>query len=127
MPTPEYFFIDDDEDDRDFFCSAVQNINSNINCNFAKDGIEGIAYLKAHQAWVPNGIFIDMNMPKIDGKQCLMEIREIQELKDVPIYIYSTSGSTKLIDELLSLGATEFLIKPVTMSALESMLRRIIG
>lgn len=127
MPTHrKCFFIDDDEDDRDFFCTAIQTIDPEIECLFAKDGNEAIKTLTEQTDLIPDFIFIDMNMPMVDGKQCLIEIRKIDRLDDVPVYIYSTSGTTRLIDEILSLGAKEFLIKPTSMFALEQMLRTIV-
>lgn len=126
MPAPKRcYFIDDDEDDHDFFCTATQTIDPAIECQFAKDGIEAIDKL-THTSLTPDYIFIDMNMPRMDGKQCLMEIRKINRLNSVPVYIYSTSGTPGLIDEILQLGAKEFLIKPTNMHALEQLLRRIL-
>ena len=128
MPTTrKCLFIDDDEDDRDFFCSAVQSIDTTIDCRFAKDGEQALIQLSTDPFLIPDFIFIDMNMPMIDGKQCLAEIRKINRLDHVPVYIYSTSGTAKLIDEVLALGAKEFLIKPSSMPALEEMLREIIA
>lgn len=127
MPTHrKCFFIDDDEDDRDFFCTAVHTIDSTIECLFAKDGEQALNKLLAQPSLIPDYIFIDMNMPMMDGKQCLTEIRRIDRLDDVPVYIYSTSGTTKLIHEVLEIGAKEFLIKPSSMTALEQMLRAIV-
>lgn len=120
------FFIDDDEDDRDFFCSAIQAIDDSIECVFAKDGQQALNKLQTEPTLIPDFIFIDMNMPLIDGKQCLAEIRKIDRLDRVPVYIYSTSGSDKLINEVLDIGAKEFLIKPSSMGALEQMLRAIV-
>lgn len=127
MPThKKCFFIDDDEDDRDFFCSAIQAIDPSIECIFAKDGQQALNKLQTEPTLVPDFIFIDMNMPMIDGKQCLAEIRKIARLDQVPVYIYSTSGSEKLVNEVLDIGAEEFLIKPSSMGALEQMLRAIV-
>lgn len=120
------FFIDDDEDDRDFFCTAVQTIDPSIECIFAKDGEQALKQLLNDITLVPDFIFIDMNMPMMDGKQCLTEIRKIERLDHVPSYIYSTSGSAKIINDVLTLGAKGFLIKPSSMGALEQMLRALL-
>lgn len=119
------YFIDDDEDDHDFFCTATQAIDPAIECLFAKSGIEAVDNL-TQTSLTPDYIFIDMNMPRMDGKQCLTEIRKINRLNAVPVYIYSTSGTPGLIDEILQMGAKEFLIKPTNMHALEQLLRRIL-
>jgi len=119
------FFIDDDEDDRDFFCTAMQTINPDMECVFAKDGTHALEQLTT-TSLVPDYIFIDMNMPLMDGKQCLAAIKKIEHLKNVPVYIYSTSGSPRLIEEILAMGAIEFLIKPTSMNALEHLLKEIV-
>jgi len=128
MPlTKKCFFIDDDEDDRDFFCTAMTEIDASIECLFAKDGIDAIQQLTKDESLLPNHIFIDMNMPLMDGKQCLETIKTIQRLQQVPVYIYSTSGTPKLVDEVLASGAEDFLIKPSNMADLISMLRQIVN
>jgi CheY-like chemotaxis protein len=119
------FFIDDDEDDRDFFCTAIQTLDSDIECTFAKDGTDAIEQL-TNSDFTPDYIFIDMNMPLMDGKQCLAAIKDIERLNGVAVYIYSTSGSPKLIEEILAMGAREFLIKPTSMNALEHLLKEIV-
>ncbi|SCY08336.1 response regulator [Flavobacterium caeni] len=119
------FFIDDDEDDRDFFCAAIQEIDPTIKCVFATDGIDAMSQLHAGE-WVPDYIFVDMNMPLMDGKQCLVEIKKIQRLQNVPTYLYSTSSNPKLVAEILDMGATDFLIKPTSMVALEHLLKEIV-
>ncbi|GEP51754.1 hypothetical protein FNO01nite_24260 [Flavobacterium noncentrifugens] len=121
------FFIDDDEDDRDFFCTAMTEIDDSIECFFAKDGVDAIDQLTKNAYMVPNHIFIDMNMPLMDGKQCLQTIKKIERLKEVPVYIYSTSGSPKLVEEVLASGAKDFLIKPSNMAELVAMLRQIVN
>ena len=120
------FFIDDDEDDRDFFCLAIQAISPDMECVFAKDGVHAIEELQKDPLFIPDFIFIDMNMPMMDGKQCLTAIRRIERLNNIPVYIYSTSGTPKLISEILALGAKEFLLKPTNMNALEQLLKGIV-
>ncbi len=120
------FVVDDDEDDRDFFCTAIQAIDPEIRCMFAKDGLDAIAQLERSET-LPDHIFIDMNMPLMDGRQCLAEIKKMPRMRSVPTYIYSTSGSPKLIDEIRAMGANEFLIKPTSMGALENLLKEIVA
>jgi|SRR6218665_1193920 len=127
QPSRKCFFIDDDEDDRDFFCTAMTEIDAAIECLFAKDGIDAIDQLTKDEFLVPDYIFIDMNMPLMDGKECLEKIKTIKRLDQIPVYIYSTSSSPKLVDEVLASGATDFLIKPSNMDDLILMLRQIVN
>lgn len=128
MPlTKQCFFIDDDEDDRDFFCTAMTEIDPGIECFFAKDGLDAINQLKNNLSLSPDHIFIDMNMPLMDGKECLQAIKMIDRLKQIPVFIYSTAASPKLVEEVLAAGAKDFLLKPSSMADLISMLRKIVN
>ena len=121
------FFIDDDEDDRDFFCTAMQQIDESIECIFAKDGVNAVNQLTENESFIPDYIFIDMNMPLMDGRQCLETIKKIERLNKIPVYIYSTSGSPKLVEQVMNAGAKDFLIKPSSMPELTKMLKEIVG
>jgi len=121
------FFIDDDEDDRDFFCTAMQQIDESIECIFAKDGVNAVNQLTENESFIPDYIFIDMNMPLMDGRQCLETIKKIERLNNIPVYIYSTSGSPKLVEQVMNAGAKDFLIKPSSMPELTKMLKEIVG
>jgi len=121
------FFIDDDEDDRDFFCTAMQQIDDSIECIFAKDGVNAVNQLTENESFIPDYIFIDMNMPLMDGRQCLETIKKIERLNNIPVYIYSTSGSPKLVEQVMNAGAKDFLIKPSSMPELTKMLKEIVG
>lgn len=117
------FFIDDDEDDREFLCAAVESIDDSIECVFAKDGPNAIELIANDLNFVPTLIFIDMNMPLMDGLEVLEKIGQFTNLNDVPKYLYSTSSSQTLIDQALEMGATEFLLKPSSMNELTELLR----
>jgi CheY-like chemotaxis protein len=119
-------FIDDDADDQDFFCGAAQNIDPSIECIFADDGVQAISKLESNQLLVPDFIFIDMNMPKMNGRECLSEIRKMQRLNDVAVYMYSTAAAPKVTEEMLQLGATDFLIKPSNINDLQQLLEKIL-
>jgi DNA-binding response OmpR family regulator len=61
---------------------------------------------------MPEYIFLDLNMPRMNGKQCLAEIKRIKKLSDVPVIIYSTSKLESDITETRKLGATYYMTKP---------------
>lgn len=126
MAFPKHcFFIDDDTDDQDFFCAAALKINPEINCVFAQNGIEAIAKLQ-DDTFVPDVIFIDMNMPLMGGRETLEEIRKIERLNQTAIYVYSTGVSPAVSKQMLALGATDFLIKPSNMNDLQQLLQKIL-
>ena len=123
---PTVFLIDDDTDDQEIFSHAMMKANSNAHCVFASDGIKALDKLKENTSFVPDFIFIDMNMPRMNGQQCLAEIKKIDRLRDVPVYMYSTSTDPANIEENKRLGATDFIVKPSDVDDLIQILKRII-
>jgi len=121
-----FFLIDDDIDDQEIFGLAIEDVNAKIKCEIANDGREALDILLADEAFTPDFIFLDLNMPRISGKECLVEMRKIPRLQHVPIYIYSTSSSDKDKTETNSLGATGFITKPYKIDDLVEILSEII-
>jgi len=122
-----FFLIDDDIDDREIFTLALKDIDSSIKCTTAKDGAEALDFIENNKDFIPDFIFLDLNMPRINGKECLVEMRKIARLQNMPIYIYTTSSSDKDKLELLNMGATGFITKPYTIKKLVEILSQIIS
>lgn len=116
------FLVDDDPDDQEIFMSALQELNESIQCVTANNGVEALEKLDPDKSFVPDFIFLDLNMPMMDGKQCLAEIKKIPSLSHVPIVIYSTSSSPDDINETRRLGVSSFLTKPSSFSGLIKLL-----
>ena len=66
--------IDDDQDDQELFLMALERVDSQIKCSVANNGVEGLAALSDH-FYTPTHIFLDINMPKMNGIECLQRIR----------------------------------------------------
>ena len=103
--------VDDDQEDREFFCDALREIDGSAICLTAASAMEALSMLQSDLP-MPDYIFLDINMPMMDGKTCLKELKRIPALKDIPVIMYSTSTDTKEIKECYQLGAEDFLIKP---------------
>jgi CheY-like chemotaxis protein len=116
------FLVDDDLDDQEIFAMALQQVNASIRCVFANDGIEAMDKLQHEKAFIPDYIFLDLNMPRMDGRQCLIEIRRQSHLRDIPLAIYSTSSDEGFQLEMKNLGATTYIVKPSQMSLLRKTL-----
>jgi CheY-like chemotaxis protein len=114
--------IDDDSDDAELFCSAVKVISSSINCLTSKGSEEALILLNQHPATLPDVIFLDINMPKIDGRQCLLEIRKNKQLEHIPVFMYSISALYKDLDFFKRMNA-KFLVKPGDFSGIVTALR----
>ncbi len=111
------FLIDDDIDDQEFFVEAVKEVDPNIVCHLASSCDEGLELLNKSSV-LPDYIFLDLNMPKVDGKKCLLELKKNARIKDIPVIIYSTSSLKKDIDETKAMGAVHFLTKPAAFREL---------
>lgn len=109
--------VDDDPDDRQFFKRALQKINSDHECIEAQDGYDALEQLQAIQE-LPHYIFLDINMPRMDGRVCLAELKKDELLKNIPVIIYSTSTYQKDIELTNKLGASYYLIKPADIAKL---------
>lgn len=102
--------VDDDKDDRFFFRSAIRKNNPSFECIEAENGDDALKQLrKAEQ--LPDFIFLDLNMPKMDGRECLTELKKDKTLKNIPVIIYTTSEYKLDKETTKELGADFFLTK----------------
>lgn len=119
------FLIDDDLDDQEIFLMALEDVNAEVNCVMANSGVEALKKLTSDPSFIPDYIFIDINMPKMNGIECLSEIKKLNHLSDVQIRMFSTSSDPEIISESKKLGAIEFLIKPPGLKPLVQTLSKI--
>jgi CheY-like chemotaxis protein len=119
-------FVDDDIDDREFFMDALSYVNPEIKCALAKDCDDAIAQLEKG-AELPDYIFLDINMPSLDGKGCLCTIKNFDRFKNIRVVMYSNSSDPQLMDAYKKLGATYFLVKPPTFTGLCDSLSVLFG
>ena len=121
----KFFIADDDPDDQELFIDALHEINELFECVTATDGTEALETLSSH-LFVPDLIFLDLNMPKMDGRECLSEIKKDAFLKEIPVIIYSTSSEKKDIMDVMQSGASYYLQKPSRYEELSRALLKII-
>jgi CheY-like chemotaxis protein len=126
IKTKQCFLIDDDLDDQEIFLMALHEADKDIHCEVANDGIEAIKKLTEDTSFIPDFIFLDINMPRMNGMQCLVEIKKINHLAEVKIIMLSTSADRNMISRSKELGATEFLLKPSAIGLLVNTLTKIL-
>jgi len=116
---------DDDKDDQQLFEEALNHTDVPTQLTTADNGQELMDNL--HDTTIPNPdiIFLDINMPVKNGKECLKEIKADEELKDIPTVIYSTSDNEKDINETYSEGANLYVPKPTSFSKIILILKHI--
>lgn len=120
-----FLLADDDADDKTLFCEALAEINPGIVCHTAGDGKEALAILSEEQLKKPDIIFLDINMPVMDGWQCLGKLKQDSRHKNIPVIMYSTSSYQRDIDLALESGAFCFFTKPSDYRELRSILKLI--
>lgn len=113
METPKVvMFIDDDEEDINFYCEACGVVDPSIIRLTCKNGKEAVQMLRRPDALIPDFIFLDIYMPVMDGKKCFVELRKISKLRHVPIIMCSASEFAEDKDDCEKLGADFYLTKP---------------
>ena len=103
---------DDDEDDRLFFTEAFDELKISTKVNTYNDGVELMDYLNEDDAVLPDVLFLDLNMPRKSGKECLNELRNNKKFNNIAIAIYSTSSSEEDIEDTFVQGANIYIKKP---------------
>ena len=118
---------DDDEDDRLFFTDAFDELCMNTKVSTYNDGVELMNYLNNKDTIMPQVLFLDLNMPKKSGIECLNEIKANSKMSDMAIAIYSTSASEEDIEETFVLGANIYIKKPSDFKALKKVLSDVVS
>lgn len=116
---------DDDRDDQEIFHYALNETKIPADLTTVDNGQELIDTLKDPTEPKPDIIFMDINMPKKDGKQALAEIKSDETLKDIPTVMLSTSENQKDVEETFNKGANLYVRKPFSFKAFILMLKKI--
>ncbi len=116
------FLIEDDIDDQENFVAALSQVDKNHSCVIASNGVEAINKLNDNVDFIPDYIFLDLNMPRMNGMEFLKEMKKIPRLNSLPVIIFSTSSDPHEISETKRNGASHFLIKPNSTTVLSESL-----
>jgi CheY-like chemotaxis protein len=119
--------IDDDQDDAELFIEALEEAGLDAVVAHFSDGNEAVNQLRGKAIPIPDIAFLDINMPQINGWDCLRELKLIAHLKKIPIVMYSTSNFDNQDLRPEDVGATAFLTKPDNFEELKIRLSTIIS
>jgi CheY-like chemotaxis protein len=114
--------IDDDEDDLEIFLLCVRQVSANIDCRTANNGHEALLMFESDKEYAPGYIFLDVNMPKMNGRECLISLKKIERLGDTKFFMYSTTADNTALALYKKLGATDFILKPSKTKDLKEIL-----
>jgi len=120
------FLADDDEDDRFIFNEALKEIQMPTTLFTANDGEELMAALNSLTGNPPDVLFLDLNMPRKNGFQCLREIRQNRNLRSLRIIIFSTSYESDVIELLFKTGADHYIKKPTEFNELKNVIESVL-
>jgi CheY-like chemotaxis protein len=114
---------DDDDDDTMLFVEATEKLSPKIKVSLANDGQKLLGLLDS--ASPPDIIFLDLNMPRKSGLECLKAIRSDARYDKIPVIMYSTSQSKRDIDESYNAGANYYVVKPYEFEDIISILQKL--
>jgi CheY-like chemotaxis protein len=116
---------DDDADDRLFFEEVLKEVDVPVLLTTVVDGEQLMEILNKKNPKEPMIIFLDLNMPKKNGFECLRLIKKTEKLKNIPVVIYSTSCQQESINKMYDYGASYYLCKPNNFQKLKSSILHI--
>jgi DNA-binding response OmpR family regulator len=121
------FLIDDDPDDQEIFCMALDELNPAIKRVMASNGEDGIKKLSLNPLVPPDYIFLDLNMPRMNGIECLKEIKKVNHLQKTKVIMYSNTDAHDVRELTKVLGADDFIVKPPSFLKLVEFLSAVLN
>ena len=130
--TINILMADDDEDDRLLTREALEESRVLNRLDFVEDGVELLQYLRREGDYTdpdkaprPGLILLDLNMPRMDGREALKEIKEDPQLRGIPVVILTTSKAEEDMVRGYDLGAASYITKPVTFEGLVELMKAV--
>jgi CheY-like chemotaxis protein len=115
--------VDDDEDDQQIFLGVIQSIDPSIRCEVAWNGLEALKLLDSQDT--PDLIFLDLNMPLMNGFQFLEEFNDTPHHQRIPVIILTTCSDKASHQRAIAMGASHYITKPDRISRWEEVLNEI--
>lgn len=125
-PPITIFIVDDDEDDREFFIEAVAEINPGIIFREFNNGQDALQAVQSTDTSLPDLIFLDLNMPRLNGLQCLQQFKHNERSSEIPVVIYTTSKQKEDMEETSKSGAMHYIIKPTCPKDLKKEIEQVL-
>jgi two-component system response regulator len=121
--------VDDDQDDVLLTMHAFSKLSPNIHCDAVRNGLEALDYLHRRPPHLdaprPHIILVDLNMPHMDGRQLLLEIKHDERLTTIPVILLSTSANEEEVRAAYSNHASAYMIKPINLKDFSLRIRRL--
>jgi len=119
--------VEDNPADVDLTRASFAEANSELSIKVMAGGVEAVSYLKREDqfrhAVRPRLILLDLNLPRLDGREVLREVKTAKGLRQIPVIVRSSSGAPKDISDCYDLGANCYLVKPMDLRAYQDAIR----
>ena len=123
----QVLLVEDNPADADLMCEAIASGKLHLDMATVRDGIEAIRYLRSEGGYAdaprPDLILLDLNLPKMDGRQVLAAIKTDADLCGIPVVVLTSSSAERDIVQSYNLGANCYVIKPVDLKAFQSIVK----
>ncbi|MCW3091218.1 MAG: transcriptional regulator [Ferruginibacter sp.] len=110
--TKHILLADDDDDDCLLFKLSLEELPISFDLTVMNNGEELMNHLNKESTRLPDVLFLDLNMPRKNGYECLSEIKSTERLKQLPVIIFSTSYAPDVVKQLYTNGAHYYVRKP---------------
>ena len=117
--------IDDDKDDQQFIRRAINDLFPNMECISISNGKDALKFIDENPP-PPSYIFLDLNMPYLNGFEFLKEFKKERGNIETTVYIYSTSSNPRDREKAKSLGADDYIVKYSDLNSLKARLKNVI-
>ena len=125
----EILLIEDDPGDVELTLEVLEMAKVKLNISTAEDGIQALKFLRKEGEFAhaprPDLILLDLNMPRMDGRETLEEIKKDQNLRTIPVVILTTSDSDEDVVKSYTLGASCYITKPVGLEQFSHVVQSI--
>lgn len=118
------YLADDDKEDRTLFKEALNAIDEETSVKDFENGVVLMDHLLDENTALPHVIYLDLNMPLMNGEECLNDIKNEYRLSNIPIIIYSTHANMSRMNEFQKKGVNFYLVKPNSFEKLKILLRK---
>jgi len=117
--------IDDDEDDQEIFLTALECTRKPVRCTVLDSARKALSQITKGELQT-DLIFLDLNMPLMNGQRFLTEIKKDEKLREIPVVILSTSSNAATVAQVKQLGACHFFTKPGRFEDLVAILEKVL-
>lgn len=121
------YLVDDDQDDREMFASALSLVDESANLTELFDGQQLMEALSNNPSELPHYIFLDLNMPKCGGMECIERMKQLGLLDKITVAVLSTSSNPESIEKAYDFGASFYIVKPTNFSNLKAFIAKVLN